>query len=174
MGRWLFCMALIVLVTPAVRSGAVDPDASWKALSFLEGTWDAKVQAGSAGAQGLGTYTFRSELNGHVLARHSEQAACRGPKAYDCEHSDLLYIYREGADPVLRALYLDSEGHVIHYAVTVPQPGTAEFNTDLNELGPQFHLVYHLNNGVMSGKFQMRLPGQADWQSYLEWSGARH
>lgn len=25
----------------------------------------------------------------------------------------------------------------------------------------------------MSGKFQMRMSGQSDWKSYLEWSGER-
>jgi hypothetical protein len=25
----------------------------------------------------------------------------------------------------------------------------------------------------MSGKFQLRMPGQAEFKSYLEWSGAR-
>jgi hypothetical protein len=28
-----------------------------------------------------------------------------------------------------------------------------------------------LKDGVMSGKFQMRMPGQADFKSYLEWTG---
>jgi hypothetical protein len=27
---------------------------------------------------------------------------------------------------------------------------------------------------VMSGKFQMRMPGQAELKSYLEWSGLKH
>jgi len=25
----------------------------------------------------------------------------------------------------------------------------------------------------MSGKFQMQMPGQGGWKSYLEWSGAK-
>jgi hypothetical protein len=34
-------------------------------------------------------------------------------------------------------------------------------------------LIYQLKDAVMSGKFQMRTPGQADWKTYLEWSGAK-
>jgi uncharacterized protein YaiE (UPF0345 family) len=26
---------------------------------------------------------------------------------------------------------------------------------------------------VMSGKFQMKMPGQPDWKTYLEWSGGK-
>jgi hypothetical protein len=34
-------------------------------------------------------------------------------------------------------------------------------------------LIYELKAGIMSGKFQMHLPGQGDWKSYLEWSGRK-
>ncbi len=30
-----------------------------------------------------------------------------------------------------------------------------------------------LVNLTMYGKFQVRMPGQEEWKSYLEWSGAR-
>jgi hypothetical protein len=155
---------------PALSMTAEDP---WKALSFLEGTWDARTQAGSAGAQVSGTYTFKAELNRHVLARYSEPADCKGPKAFDCKHSDLLYIYQEARGHPLRAIYLDNEGHVIHYAVSTPEAATALFVSEVSLSGPQFQLVYQLKDAVMSGKFQMRMPGQSDWKSYLEWSGAK-
>ena len=155
----------------ALSAPAEDP---WNALSFLEGTWDARTQSGSAGAEATGTYTFKPELKHHVLARHSERAACKGPKAYDCKHGDLLYIYQEAQGQPLRALYLDSEGHVIHYTVSTPEAATALFVSEASPSGPQFQLVYQLKDGVMSGKFQMRMPGQADWKSYLEWSGGKH
>ena len=160
----------LALTDPALAATTDEP---WKALSFLEGTWGAHTQSGSAGAQGNGTYTFRPELNHHVLARHSELSNCKGPKAYDCKHSDLLYIYREAPGQPLRAIYLDNEGHVIHYTVSTPEATTALFVSEVSPSGPQFQLIYQLKDGVMSGKFQMRLPGQADWRSYLEWSGAK-
>lgn len=155
----------------ALSATAEDP---WKDLSFLEGTWDAHTQSGSAGAQGNGTYTFKAELNHQLLARHSELSNCKGPKAYDCKHSDLLYIYREAHGQPLSAIYFDNEGHVIHYTVSTPEATTALFVSEASRSGPQFQLIYQLKDGVMSGKFQMRMPGQADWKSYLEWSGAKH
>jgi hypothetical protein len=30
-----------------------------------------------------------------------------------------------------------------------------------------------LKGAIMAGKFQMQMPGQTDWKSYLEWSGGR-
>jgi hypothetical protein len=146
----------------------------WKALSFLEGTWDARTQSGSANAQASGTYTFKPELKHHVLARYSKLGDCKGPKAYDCKHGDLLYVYQEAENQPLKALYLDSEGHVIHYTVSAPEPNTALFVSEASPAGPQFQLVYQLKDSVLSGKFQMRMPGQSDWKSYLEWSGAQH
>ena len=123
---------------------------------------DARTQSsGSASAEVSGTYTFRPELKHHVLARRSEQADCKGPRAYDCKHGDLLYVYQDAENQPSRALYLDSEGHVIHYTVSTPEPATALFISEASTTGPQFQLVHKLKDGVMSGKFQMRMPGQA-------------
>jgi hypothetical protein len=151
-------------------SAPADP---WNALAFLEGTWDAHTQAGSAGAQGNGTYAFESELKHHVLVRRSGSAACKGPANFDCEHSDLLYIYQETENQPLKAIYFDNEGHVIHYAVSTPDSSTAMFISEASPSGPQFRLVYELKDHVMWGRFQTRLPGQVEWKSYLEWSGAK-
>ena len=152
------------------RSDSLDP---WKALTFLEGTWGARSQAGTAAAQAGGTYTFNFELKHHVLARHSMSAACKGPEAFDCQHGDLLYVYQEGEGQPLKAIYFDNEGHVIRYTVSTPEPNTAIFLSDAATAAPQFQLVYQLKKAVMSGKFQMKMPGQTEWNSYLEWSGSR-
>lgn len=150
---------------------AADP---WKALAFLEGTWDAHTQAGSAGAQSNGQYTFKPELKNRVLVRSNESyTACNGPPSFDCEHNDVLYVYQEADNQPLKAIYFDNEGHVIHYDVSTPDATTAIFLSAASPSGPQFRLVYELKNAVMSGKFQMRMPGQAEWKSYLEWSGAK-
>src|SRR5262245_5308594 len=84
------------------------PADEWKPLQFLIGTWDAKTQGGSAGAVGSGAYAFRLELRGHILARHSTSAGCKGPADFDCEHGDLLYIYRQAPGTPLKAIYFDN------------------------------------------------------------------
>ncbi|MGP8251700.1 MAG: hypothetical protein ACLQHF_06670 [Terracidiphilus sp.] len=167
--------AVLTLLLAAVPLAAQAPQHApdpFQPLAFLTGNWDAKG-AGPGGATATGYYTFQTELNGHVLARRSYTADCHGPEDYDCKHGDLLYVYRDAAGGDLRAIYFDSEGHVIHYAVTTPEPQTAVFLSDASAPGPLFRLVYQRKDLVLSGKFQMRMPGEQEWHSYLEWSGAK-
>jgi hypothetical protein len=168
----------IILVLAVMGAGLLDAQMAstdkeqWNALRFLEGTWEAATQGGAARATASGSYSFRKELGGHTLARHSSAAGCKGPADFDCEHGDLLYIYPDGQGP-LKAIYLDNEGHVIHYNVTTPTPTSVVFISDGSTPGPRFRLLYELKEGVMSGKFQMQMPGKTDWTSYLEWSGRK-
>ncbi len=138
---------------------------------FLIGRWEAKTSGGSAGATGSGTYSFQLEMKGHVLSRRADSGECKGPADFNCEHKDLLYVYREAA--AYKAIYFDNEGHVIHYELSTPAPGTAVFLSDASQPGPRFRLVYELKGAVMSGRFEMSMPGQTEFRPYLEWSGER-
>jgi len=154
------------------------------ALDFLLGTWSATTNApaGSAGAAVTGNYTFRRDLDGHALQRTSSADTCKGPQSFDCAHHDQLTIF---ADPnglaqhktSLFALYIDSEGHVIYYTITLPDPHTAVFDSQGPPSLPKARLTYHLEGSgpkaVMSGKFQVAAPGSDDFHSYLEWSGVK-
>jgi hypothetical protein len=165
----LLCLE-IPLSAQAPAAPSPDP---WKALAFLEGTWEAKAQ-GHAGISATGTYTFRLELANHILARHSvSDSTGKKSATFDYQHGDLLYAYQDAPGQPIKAIYFDSEGHVIHYTVSTPDPTSAIFLSDASAPGPQFRLVYQLKDSVMSGKFQVRMPGQSDWSSYLEWSGAK-
>jgi hypothetical protein len=170
-----FATSLFFLfLTMPVCAQTVPPVADqWSRLSFLEGTWDAKAN-GNGGAAAAGTYTYRLELQDHILARHSNQNRCKGPSDFDCDHGDLLYIYRDFPALPLKAIYFDNEGHVIHYDVSTPTATSVVFLSESSRPGPQFRLSYELKDQRMFGKFQMRMPGQQDWKSYLEWSGAKH
>jgi hypothetical protein len=152
----------------AAPAGKADP---FSPLQFLEGAWAA--HAAGQGAAADGAYAFRRELDGHVLARHSETAGCRGPEAFDCEHGDLLYVFQDGPGLPLKAIFFDNEGHVIHYAVTVPEPNKVVFLSEAMGVGPQFRLMYALKGGSMQGSFAMLPPGQTVWRPYLEWAGAK-
>jgi hypothetical protein len=165
-------LLLFSAVSWSQNATAVESSA-WKSLQFLVGTWEAKTQGGSAGAAGSGTYTFQLELRGHVLARHSAGAACKGPADFDCEHGDLLYVYESPPGGSVKAIYFDNEGHVINYDVTATAPNSAVFLSPASNPGPQFRLVYELKDRTMYGQFQMRMPGQSEFKSYLEWSGRR-
>lgn len=168
-GVVLYSLSLPAQSPPAPLSASEQ----WKPLQFLMGNWEAKTKGGSAGAASSGTYVFQPELRGHVLARHSAGAECKGPADFNCEHGDLLYVYRDSTAAPLKAVYFDNEGHVIYYDVTIPAPNTAVFLSQPSQPGPQFRLVYELKGGIMEGKFQLRMPGQTEFKSYLEWSGGR-
>jgi hypothetical protein len=164
---------LFFAASACAQTGASPPAEPWKALSFLQGTWQAKA-TGSGGTAATGTYTFRTELGNHVLARHvTSSAGCKGPASFDCNHGDLLYVYQDAPGQSLKAIYFDNEGHVIHYDVTTPDASTAVFVSQAAQSGPQFQLIYELKNAVMSGRFQMRMPGEVDWRTYLQWSGSK-
>lgn len=173
MRRFVISAAMILMVvcnSAAQVPAKADP---WAGLRFLLGSWDAKTTGGMAQAQASSGYAFRLELRDHVLARHSRSGACKGPPDFDCLHGDLLYVYPEGPGPALKAIYFDNEGHVIHYDVSTPKPGSVVFLSDASQPGPQFRLSYELADGVMTGKFELKAPGQGDFMSYLEWSGRR-
>jgi hypothetical protein len=169
--------AIGLLLVTGLLSGQEKADGTaaniWKPVQFLIGSWEAKTEGVSGGATGSGTYTFQLELRGHILARHSTTTGCKGPADFDCEHGDLMYLYQDSPGGPLRAIYFDNEGHVIHYDVTTPSADTAVFLSPAAQPGPQFRLVYELKDRTMHGRFQMRMPGQDEFKSYLEWSGAK-
>ena len=155
---------------PAQNPAKPDP---WAGVRFLIGSWEAKTTGGVAQAQASAGYSFRLELRDHVLARHTRSGACIAPDDFDCQHNDLLYIYPAVNGQTLEAIYFDNEGHVIHYDVSTPKAGTAVLLSDASQPGPQYRLSYELADGVMSGKFELKMPGQAEFISYLEWGGKR-
>ena len=116
----------------------------FQSVRFLVGTWNATA----AGSGDIGSYTFEPDLKDHVIVRHSTNG----------EHGDLLYIYSETPETPLKAIYFDSEGHVIHYVVTNPSPTTVVFVSDM------YRLTYELKSGTMSGRFQVKPPGQGDFR----------
>jgi hypothetical protein len=156
--------------TPAKSPAKDDP---WAGIRFLLGSWEAKTTGGVAQAQASAGYAFRLELRDHVLARHSRSGSCSASDDFDCLHSDLLYVYPASTGAALEAIYFDNEGHIIHYAVSTPKPGTVVFLSDPVQPGPQYRLSYTFLAGVMSGQFEMKTPGQTEFTSYLEWSGKR-
>lgn len=165
---------LLVLPLTAQKPASVPTD-PWQGLSFLQGTWAGSTSStGSSGGKVIGNYTFSPQLGNHILVRHTINIeGCKGPATFDCDHSDLLYLYQDAPGQPVKAIFFDNEGHVIHYDVSTPSAASAVFLSDASYSGPQFRLMYELKSGVMWGKFQMRMPAQSEWKSYLEWSGPK-
>jgi hypothetical protein len=163
-------LAVFSWLPMSAQTPATSPDL-FQSVKFLEGTWDANVQNNSA-VKESGRYTFDRELGGHIFARHStNDGNCTAPANFYCQRSDMLYIYPSDSGQGLEAIYFDNEGHVIHYDVSTPKPDLAVFISPPSH-GPQFRLMYKLVGAVMTGRFQVQLPGQSDWRTYLEWSGS--
>jgi hypothetical protein len=169
----LLALPLICAAQASGQSAPAPAPDPFKALSFLEQNWEANTN-GYGGIKSIGTYTFRRELGGHVLARRStSDVDCKGPATFDCEHGDILYVYEEAPGQPLKAIYFDNEGHVIHYDVTTPTATSVVFLSEPSRPGPKFRLSYELKDAQMFGKFQTQMPGQTEWKSYLEWSGGK-
>jgi hypothetical protein len=142
-------LLFVLLLAPAVYA---QPVASrFETLQFLIGNWTGEG-AGRPGA-GQGEFSFTSELDGHVLVRRSYNQLASGPR-----HEDLMIVYLDGAP---RAIYFDSEGHVIHYTVSTPALNTAVFeSTD----APGYRLTYALEGKKLNGKFEV------GGKTYLTWT----
>lgn len=164
-------LTVAVLLFASTLHAQTAPVTDWKPLQFLVGTWQAKS---SGQAQSMGSYTFETELNGHVLVRRTlSSKTVLAAAGYDTHHEDVLYVYQDAPDQPYRAIYFDNEGHVIHYTVTVPLSATAVFTSDTSQPGPQFRLTYTLQAGNLNGKFEVAAPGQSAFQTYLSWSGPK-
>jgi hypothetical protein len=163
---------LLAALPIAAQSTASSLTEVLNTLAFLKGTWEAKATGGQ-GVSVAGTYTFKTELGNHILARHTSDTVCKGPASFDCDHKDLFYVYNDSPGQALKAIYFDNEGHVVHYNVSIPDAKTAVFLSDGGQPGPQYRLIYQLTGTVMSGKFQMRMSGETEWKTYLQWTGSK-
>jgi hypothetical protein len=148
----LACLsALAILLAP----GAALPPA-WSAWTALAGEWVADVDP-KEGA--TGAFSFVPELQGHVLVRHNfAQYPSGHPRAG--RHEDLMVVYHAGA--ATRADYYDSEGHVIHYAVSV-EGQRFTFVSDLAAGQPRFRFTYvPTSPSTVALTFEVAPPGKPE------------
>jgi hypothetical protein len=165
---WVLVAGCLAAAGAARAAEGADP---WAALRFLLGEWEAPPSADGA----TGHTSFALELGGAVLVRvnHAEYPARDGRAA--AAHDDHMVIYREGSPPALRALYVDGEGHVIHYAVATGASGRAEFLSDSLAPGPRYRLTYAALAGErLAGRFEIAPAARPDsFATYLEWTCRR-
>lgn len=148
----------LLLAAPLVAQAPVaDPLAP---LRFLLGTWVG--EGGGQPGQASGEATFSLELGGDALVRRSWAEGAAAP----ARHEDRITVYPEGGR--LRALYVDNEGHVIHYTVTATADG-AVFLGDAGP-GPRFRLTYRRTGAdAVSLAFDIAPPGRPEaFATYLK------
>lgn len=168
MRRHLFVVAL-VLSTASTTSTDAESASSWQRLRFLIGTWvsSGANERGSAD----GTTSFTEDLNRHVIVRRSFADYKSGPQA-GTRHDDLLVIYREAEQGPARAIYFDSEGHVIHYNITADADNVAVFESGASLAGPRYRLSYTRHGDILDGLFQVAA-SREDYTTYLTWSSRK-
>jgi hypothetical protein len=92
--------------------------------------------------------------------------------AASCEHNDALYIY-PGGFRSLKALYSDPSGTVFNLDGSSPSPNTYVFLSDNGQSGPRYRLIFTLEDGALTGKFQTHMPARIEWRTVTEWSGKK-
>ena len=144
---------------------AQESSPDWAKFDFLLGNW-----VGVAGEKdtplgaGQGGFSFESSLNKKIIIRRNRAEYDKG-----ATHDDLMVIYLENSP---RAIYFDSEGHVIRYNTAFPAKDSIVFESDGSQPGQKYRLSYWLEAGVLKGKFEVAPPG-ADFKAYLSWSSKR-
>ena len=166
MRRLLFPLVFLCGVTAALAQGpGGDP---FSKLRFLTGDWVADGPA----SVGTGHFEFTSDVQGKVLIRHNHAEIPAAKPRPAVTHDDIMLIYAEG---VVRATYVDSEGHVIRYTLTPGPSGTATFVSEPAHGTPLFRLSYtKLPDGRLGRQARTRSAGQArGLQDLLEWTAKR-
>jgi len=159
-------LTLIALLTAfsALHAQTNEP---WKKLEFLLGDWTGV--AGEKDTQpgaGQGDFSFKPELKERIIVR-------RNNARYDSglQHDDLMVIYLDAPDKP-RAIYFDTEGHVIRYALSFPSPNRVVFESDASQPGPKYRLTYWMESSALHGRFEVGAPS-SEYKTYLSWTSKR-
>jgi hypothetical protein len=165
--RSCFLLALFVL-SAGLRA---EDTGAWEAVRSLVGEWKGEGTGGPG--EGKGGFSFAVDLDGHIITRrnYAEYPATKDRPAF--RHQDVMIVFRE-ADQI-RAVYWDSEGHVIRYEVRAAASGKAiTFMSDAASPGPRYRLTNELETPErMKIKFEIAPPGKPEqFSTYIE-AGAR-
>jgi hypothetical protein len=165
----LLLVTLAALLQLTVTSRAQEATKAWASFEYLLGDWVG--EGGGQPGQGSGGFTFLPDLQNHILVRknHAAYSATKDRPAFT--HDDLMVVYKDSENAAPRAVYFDSEGHVIHYAVTVSADHkTIEFTSEASPSSPRYRLTYLLTGGDASTlRFEVAPPGKPDsFSTYIE------
>ncbi len=166
--RMRFLLSAILLLCPLACSAG-----DWGAIDYLIGNWTG--EGGGVPGQGVGAFSFEPSLEGKVLIRKSraEYPATKDHPAF--AHEDLMIVYRElddRAEGAPRAIFFDSEDHVIRYDITMFGDRIV-FTSEPAPNSPQYRLTYtRVTASSLRIKFEISSRGNG-FTTYLEASAKR-
>ena len=167
--RVLLLITVAALLSVSTASSAEETTSGWAPFEYLLGDWVG--EGGGQPGQGTGEFSFHPDLQNRILVRKSCAAYPPTKDRPAFRHNDLMVVYRESNSGPPRALYLDSEGHVIRYLVTVSSDQkTIEFLSEVLPSSPRYRLSYvKTGSDTLTLKFEIAPPGKPDsFSTYIE------
>jgi hypothetical protein len=157
--------ALLMILFCGALGRAEAKDDPWESCRFLIGEWVGEGKEG----QGTGYFSLMPDLQGKVLVRknHADLPAGNGRPA--AVHEDLMVIYKSEDGKSTKAIYFDSEDHVINYTVGISEDKLTFISAAVPH-APRFRLTYQKKADNQVGiKFEIAPPGKPEeFKMYLE------
>jgi len=141
----------------------------WAPFAYLLGDWVG--EGGGQPGQGTGEFSFHFDLQNRILVRKSYAAYPPTKDRPAFQHDDLMVVYRDSDSGPPRAIYFDSEGHVIHYSVAASSDQKRiEFVSEALPASPRYRLTYVITGSdTLTLKFEIAPPGKPDsFSTYIE------
>jgi hypothetical protein len=170
MNRAAHILLILALLWPlSIIGSAQETTHDWAPFAYLLGDWVG--EGGGQSGQGTGEFSFHPDLQDRILVRKSYAAYPPTKDRPAFRHDDLMVVYRDSDSGPPRALYFDSEGHVIHYSVTASSDQKRiEFVSEALPASPRYRLTYVITGSdTLTLKFEIAPPGKPDsFSTYIE------
>jgi hypothetical protein len=140
-------------------------NSTWDKWNWLTGEWIGEG-SGQPG-QGVGTFSFKTDLDGTILVResHSEYPATENKP--EVIHDDLMIVYPDHTGTPSKAIYFDNEGHTINYSIAYSEKSIVLTSSRIQNV-PVFRLTYTLlDTETVNTKFEMSQDGEK-FMTYIE------
>jgi hypothetical protein len=157
-----------VLVMLGAAAPRAERPAPLAAFEFLLGTWEAVGE----GTGATGGFTFAPAVQDRVILRTNYSNTPASVDKPASRHDDLMTIYVDAG--IVKADYIDSEGHVIRYAAQT-RDGEVRFVSEIKPSEPRYRLTYTKKSAdTIDGKFEIAPPGTPEaFAPYLAWTARK-
>ncbi|MFH0761636.1 MAG: hypothetical protein V2A67_09060 [Bacteroidota bacterium] len=160
-------LVVLILILSGSQMVTAQQPANWDSFKHLFGEWVGEGN-GQPG-QGIGSFTFATELEGNILTRRSHTAFPATADRPAFVHDDFMVIYPDYSGVPSKAIYWDNEHHTIEYAVSFSDKAVVFTSAAMQNM-PRFRLTYEtIDAQTINVKFEMSNPQTPDeFRLYLE------